>query len=46
MTDHKKKGDFDQARTGDKGGNKKAHEKGESNSRTGSKQNAGHGGHK
>ena len=46
MTDHKKKGDFDQERTGDIGGNKKAHAKGESNSRTGSKQNAGHGGHK
>ena len=28
------------------GGNKKAHAKGESDSRTGDKQNAGHGGHK
>jgi hypothetical protein len=44
MTDHKKKGDFDQARKGGVGGNKKAHAKGESSSRTGSKQNAGHGG--
>jgi hypothetical protein len=46
MTDHKKKGDFDQARKHDVGGNQKAHDKGESNSRTGSKQNSGHGGHK
>ena len=46
MTDHKKKGDFDQERTGEVGGNKKAHAKGDSNSRTGHKQNAGHGGHK
>lgn len=45
MTDHKKKGDFDQARKHDIGGNKKAHMKGENRSRTGSKQNAGHGGH-
>jgi len=45
MTDQKKKGDFDQERKGDIGGNKKAHAKGESDSRTGSKQNAGHGGH-
>ena len=44
MTDHKKKGDFDQARKHDVGGNKKAHAKGESDSRTGSKQNSGHGG--
>jgi hypothetical protein len=44
MTDHKKKGDFDKARKHDVGGNKKAHMKGESRSRTGSKQNAGHGG--
>ena len=44
MTDHKKKGDFDKARKGDVGGNKKAHMKGPSASRTGSKQNAGHGG--
>ncbi len=44
MTDHKKKGDFDQERKHDVGGNKKAHDKGESNSRTGSKQNSGHGG--
>ena len=44
MTDHKKKGDFDQWQRGDTGGNKKAHTKGESKSRTGHKQNAGHGG--
>jgi hypothetical protein len=46
MTDHKKKGDFDQSRKHDIGGNKKAQSKGESASRTGSKQNAGHGGHR
>jgi len=45
MTDQKKKGDFDQWQRNDIGGNKKAHRKGPSNSRTGSKQNAGHGGH-
>jgi hypothetical protein len=47
MTDHKKKGDFHRtsSQEGEVGGNKKAHDKGESNSRTGSKQNAGHGGH-
>jgi hypothetical protein len=44
VTDRKKKGDFDQARKNDVGGNKKAHMKGPSHSRTGSKQNAGHGG--
>ncbi|HEY8593594.1 MAG TPA: hypothetical protein VIL42_12150 [Sphingomicrobium sp.] len=43
MTDHKKKGDFDQWQREDKGGNQKAHEKGESNSRTGHKQNSGGG---
>jgi len=42
MTD-KKKGDFDHQRE-DVGGDKKAHAKGESDSRTGHKQNAGHGG--
>jgi hypothetical protein len=41
MTDHKKKGDFDKARKHDIGGNKKARMKGESDSRTGHKQNAG-----
>ena len=44
MTDHKKKGDFDQSRKHDIGGNKK-----QDNSRaTGNKdhQNAGHGGHR
>jgi hypothetical protein len=46
MTDHKKKGDFDKARKDDVGGNKKQQAKGESSSRTGSKQNAGHGGRK
>ncbi len=46
MTDHKKKGAFDQWQREDKGGNEKAHEKGESNSRTAHKENAGHGGHK
>ena len=45
MTDHKKKGDFDRARKDDVGGNQKAHAKDESDSRTGRKQNAGHGGH-
>jgi len=44
MSDDKKKGDFDQWQRADKGGNKKAHAKGESDSRTGHKQNAGHGG--
>jgi hypothetical protein len=37
VTDHRKKGDFDQAREHGVGGNKKAHDKGESNSRTGSR---------
>ena len=45
MTDHKKKGDFDQSRKHDIGGNKKAHQH-EENSRTGNKQTTGHGGHK
>ncbi len=44
MTDHKKKGDFDQWQRKDAGGNKKAHAKGENDSRTGDKQNSGHGG--
>lgn len=44
MSDDKKKGDFDQWQRKDEGGNKKAHRKGPSASRTGSKQNAGHGG--
>lgn len=46
MTDHKKKGDFDHARKHDIGGNKKSHMKGGSHSRTVSKQNVGHGGHR
>lgn len=46
MTDHKKMGAFDQARKHDVGGNEKAYPKGESSSRTGSKQNSGHGGHR
>jgi hypothetical protein len=45
MTDNKKKGDFDQWQKEDKGGNKKSHEKGDTNSRS-TNQNAGHGGHK
>ena len=44
MTDQKKKGDFDKTGKDDIGGNKKAHMKGPSRSRTGHKQNAGHGG--
>ncbi len=43
MTDHKKKGDFDQARKHDIGGNKKQDNSDNSPSRTGN-QNAGHGG--
>ena len=43
MTDHKKKGDFDQWQRSDEGGNKKAHEHAE-NSRTSDKQNSGTGG--
>jgi hypothetical protein len=48
VTDHKKKGDFHKTSSNEDevGGNKKAHAKGESNSRTGDKQNSGHGGHK
>jgi hypothetical protein len=42
MTDHKKKGDFDQARKGDLGGNKKQDNSDNSPSRTGN-QNAGTG---
>lgn len=44
MTDDKKKGDFDQSRTHDVGGNKKQQARGARNSRTADKQNAGHGG--
>lgn len=42
MTDHKKKGDFQRTsgQPEDVGGNKKAHAKPESNSRTAHKQNA------
>jgi hypothetical protein len=40
MTDHKKKGDFDKARKGDVGGNKKQDNSDNSPSRTGN-QNAG-----
>ncbi|WP_164549666.1 hypothetical protein [Altericroceibacterium xinjiangense] len=45
MTDHKKKGDFNGAtgKSDDIGGNKKAHAKPDSNSRTAHKQNAGGG---
>ena len=45
MTDHKKKGDFDQWQREDKGGNQKAHEHAH-NSRTSDKQTTGHGSHK
>jgi hypothetical protein len=41
MTDHKKKGDFDQWQREDKGGNKKAHDEHAQNSRTSDKQNMG-----
>lgn len=43
MTDHKKKGDFDQWARKDVGGDKKQDNKDNSPSRTGN-QNAGHGG--
>lgn len=45
MTDQKKKGDFKRTsgQADDVGGNKKAHAKPESNSRTAHKQNAGGG---
>ena len=43
MTDHKKKGAFDQWQREEKGGNEKAHEHAD-NSRTAHKQNTGHGG--
>jgi len=46
MTDRKKKGDFDKTGKDDIGGNKKAGANPPSGSRTASKQNAGHGGHK
>jgi hypothetical protein len=42
MTDHKKKGDFDQWQRSDRGGNKKAHSHAR-NSLTSHKQNAGSG---
>jgi hypothetical protein len=45
MTDHKKKGDFDQWQREDKGGDKKQRDNRNEDSRTGS-QNSGHGGHK
>jgi hypothetical protein len=44
MTDHKKKGAFDQWQREDKRGNEKAHEHAD-NSHTAHKQNTGHGGH-
>ena len=45
MADHKKKGDFKRTsgQADDVGGNKKAHAKPDSNSRTGHKQTAGGG---
>lgn len=46
MSTDKKKGDFDQWQKESEGGDKKAHEQDANNSRTASKQNAGHGGHK
>ena len=48
MSDDKKKGDFHKTSShkDDVGGNKKTDAKPGSNSRTGHKQNAGHGGHK
>jgi hypothetical protein len=48
MADHKKKGDFRRTsgQKDDVGGNKKSGAQPESDSRTASKQNAGHGGHK
>ena len=48
MADHKKKGDFHgtSSQDVDVGGNKKSGAKPETDSRTGHKQNAGHGGHK
>jgi hypothetical protein len=45
MTDNKKKGDFDQWQRDDKGGDKKQHDNGNEDSRTGN-QNSGHGGHR
>lgn len=44
MTDHKKKGDRDQWQREDVGGNKKSGANPPTPSRTGDKQNAGHGG--
>jgi hypothetical protein len=48
MTDHKKKGDFHKTSSNEDsvGGNQKSGAKPDTNSRTGDKQNAGHGGHK
>ena len=43
MSTDKKKGDFDQWQRKDVGGDKKAHAKGESDSRTGHKQSSGGG---
>jgi hypothetical protein len=43
MTDHKKKGDFDQWQNEDKGGDKKQRDNRNEDSRTGG-QNSGHGG--
>ena len=45
MTDHKKKGDFDQSRKHAEGGNKKQDNSDNTDSRN-NNQNAGHGGHK
>ena len=48
MTDHKKKGDFHKtsSQEGEVGGNQKSGAKPDTDSRTGDKQDAGHGGHK
>lgn len=48
MTDHKKKGDFHKtsSQDGEVGGNQKSSASPDTDSRTGDKQNAGHGGHK
>ena len=48
MTDHKNKGDFHKTSSNEDivGGNQNSGAKPDTNSRTGDKQNAGHGGHK
>ena len=46
MSDHKKKGDFDQWQKESTGGDKKQHDKDADGTTGASKQNGGHGGHK